>query len=182
FILEGCNLMKTVLVIIFWSTQLFAFNLTDLSTSIWGDYKVLETTESFNKEARYLECSFKSQSLLKEMLNGLIVEGTTFFPIEFKNINDKPTSIPGPLIGLSQQRSTFKDLGENGLVFKNQHRRCADGGALIGKISCLGKKWRTTSEMRIYDDIFKTKDVVVMELMYQPFDTYPAETCTFYKE
>lgn len=171
--------MKLALLILLWSSQAFAFQPTDLSPSVWGDYKVLETSESFNKEAKYLECSFKSESILKEMLNGLIVEGTTFFPIEFKNINEKPTGVPGLILEYSQHRSTFQDNGNDGVVFKNQHRNCRT--TLLGDVGCTGKKWRTTAEMKIYDDIFKTKEVVVMELMYQPFDSFPAETCTFYK-
>ncbi len=124
----------------------------------------------------YLNCKAGNNIEVEFVDDAIQIQGLTHSPISFKDINQGPVGIPGPLVGFSQRRTTFKEVTSQHYQLLSQHRDCEP---LLSNIGCFGKKWRTTASVVFYIDTDSSGDTVwtVMDFLYQPFANVETEIC-----
>ncbi len=161
-------------VLLFFSASAQALDYQSVSEQLEGSYRVLLAPSN---EGTYLNCQ-TGQTVQVHFNDDLIeVAGLTpSSPLSFSDINEGVVGISGPIIGYAQRRTVFREVGVDFYLLKSEHRRCEP---LLGKLGCVGKKWRTSVEIKFFLNNSEEQDSVVnLELAYQPFENVTREVCS----
>ncbi len=165
--------MKTaiVLLLLTHSTQLFA---ADWADGLSGPYTVHSGVNTQEQEYRYLNCYDGDAVAVSVEDSNMIIEGLKNSPLVLQNINEPAKLYSGPIISVQQRRTTV-EISDSGVkTFKSQVRECQP---LIGKLGCVGAKWRTHTVVVVAKVQVENESFQTIEVMYQPFAQHPAESC-----
>jgi hypothetical protein len=144
----------------------------ELTENVLGQYQY---TYGFDNNYQYLDCSDENPLIVSGDMQELSLNGPTLSPLVFKNIDEAPTSITGPIVSYSQVRTITTEDSLTTRKIENQYRECYP---LLGKMGCLGQKWQTNA----WVEFSMNDDFLVVQLGYKPFEDSKIETCTFVKK
>ncbi len=142
-----------------------------LASILQGSYYV---SGQVGAPGSYLNCKAGNVVDVSVEDDAIRLKGLTHSPIAFQDINKGPIGIPGPLIGFSQRRTTFKEVSPQHYQLLSEHRDCEP---LLSNIGCFGKKWRTTASVVFFIDTNDSTVWTVLDFLYQPFENVEKEIC-----